>query len=45
MILFVDTSALFALLVRHDAMHMHTKEEFARLAHQSVHLLRNMGSS
>ena len=39
MILFVDTSAIFALLVRDDAMHVHAKEEFARLADQSAHLM------
>ena len=39
MIVFADTSALFALLVRDDAMHMHAKEAFARLAEQSAHLL------
>ena len=34
MILFVDTSAIFALLVRDDAMHVQAKEEFARLLPQ-----------
>ncbi len=38
MTLFVDTSAIFALLVRDDAMHVHAKQEFARLADQSAHL-------
>ncbi len=39
MIVFVDTSALFALLVRDDAMHARAKEAFARLADQSAQLL------
>ncbi|NVM22933.1 MAG: PIN domain-containing protein [Desulfobacterales bacterium] len=39
MIVFADTSALFALLVRDDLMHIRAKENFASLAKTGVQLL------
>ncbi len=39
MIVFADTSALFALLVRDDLMHIRAKENFAYFARNGVRLL------
>ncbi len=39
MIVFADTSALFALLVRDDLMHIRAKENFAYFARHGVQLL------
>lgn len=39
MIVFADTSALFALLVRDDLMHIRAKENFAYFAEHGVQLL------
>jgi len=39
MIIFADTSALFALLVRDDLMHIRAKENFAYFARHGVQLL------
>lgn len=39
MIVFADTSALFALLVRDDFMHIRAKENFAYFAKHGVQLL------
>ena len=39
MIVFADTSALFALLVRDDLMHIRAKENFAYFARYGVQLL------
>jgi len=39
MIVFADTSALFALLVRDDLMHIRAKENFAYFGREGVQLL------
>ena len=39
MIIFADTSALFALLVRDDLMHIRAKENFSSFATQGVQLI------
>ena len=39
MIVFADTSALFALLVRDDFMHIRAKENFTYFAAHGVQLL------
>ena len=39
MTVFVDTSALFALLVRDDAMHVRAREAFTSLARREAQLL------
>jgi uncharacterized protein len=39
MIVFADTSALYALLVRDDAMHARAKQCFARFSEHAVQLL------